>query len=116
MIGEASLGEYADASVVSFDDKEVFPARGVRVRNVKVYGENRIDHVIYAAASVFHVVGGPLAEVFETATGELGYAENVKLTRLDRDGIEARVDGGTVLIGRAAFINRYGYAVSVIGT
>jgi len=113
MIGEASLGEYADASVVSFDDKEVFPARGVRVRNVKVYGENRIDHVIYAAASVFHVVGGPLAEVFETATGELGYAENVKLTRLDRDGIEARVDGGTVLIGRAAFINRYGYSVAL---
>ena len=113
MIGEASLGEYADASVVSFDDKEVFPARGVRVRNVKVYGENRIDHVIYAAASVFHVVGGPLAEVFETATGELGYAENVKLTRLDRDGIEARVDGGTVLIGRAPFINRYGYAVAL---
>ena len=113
MIGEASLGEYADASVVSFDDKEVFPARGVRVRNVKVYGENRIDHVIYAAASVFHVVGGPLADVFETATGELGYAENVKLTRLDRDGIEARVDGGTVLIGRAAFVNRYGYAASL---
>ena len=113
MIGEASLGEYADASVVSFDDKEVFPARGVRVRNVKVYGENRIDHVIYAAASVFHVVGGPLADVFETATGELGYAENVKLTRLDRDGIEARVDGGTVLIGRAAFVNRYGYSVSL---
>jgi hypothetical protein len=113
MIGEASLGEYADASVVSFDDKEVFPARGVRVRNVKVYGENRIDHVIYAAASVFHVVGGPLAEVFETATGELGYAENVKLTRLDRDGIESRVDGGTVLIGRAAFINRYGYSVAL---
>ena len=113
MIGEASLGEYADASVVSFDDKEVFPARGIRVRNVKVYGENRIDHVIYAAASVFHVVGGPLADVFETATGELGYAENVKLTRLDRDGIEARVDGGTVLIGRVAFINRYGYAASL---
>ncbi|MBR5616033.1 MAG: YidC/Oxa1 family membrane protein insertase, partial [Clostridia bacterium] len=113
MIGEASLGEYADASVVSFDDKEVFPARGVRVRNVKVYGENRIDHVIYAAASVFHVVGGPLADVFETATGELGYAENVKLTRLDRDGIESRVDGGTVLIGRAAFVNRYGYSVSL---
>ncbi|MBP3919534.1 MAG: hypothetical protein J6I50_10255 [Clostridia bacterium] len=113
MIGEASLGEYADASVVTFDDKEVFPARGIRVRNVKVYGENRIDHVIYAAASVFHVVGGPLAEVFETATGELGYAENVKLLRLDRDGIEARVETGTVLVGRAAFVNRYGYNVSL---
>lgn len=113
MIGEASLGEYADASVVTFDDKEVFPARGVRVRNVKVYGSNRIDHVIYAAASVFHVVGGPLSDVFETATGELGYAENVKLIRLDRDGIEARVDGGTVLAGRAAFVNRYGYNVSL---
>lgn len=113
MIGEASLGEYADASVVSFDDKEVFPARGVRVRNVKVYGNNRIDHVIYAAASVFHVVGGPLSDVFETATGELGYAENVRLVRLDRDGIEARVDGGTVLVGRAAFVNRYGYNVSL---
>ncbi len=113
MIGEASLGEYADASVVTFDDKEVFPSRGVRVRNVKVYGNNRIDHVIYAAASVFHVVGGPLSDVFETATGELGYAENVKLIRLDHDGIESRVDNRTVLIGRAAFVNRYGYNVTL---
>ncbi|MCQ2431375.1 MAG: hypothetical protein MJ175_02090 [Clostridia bacterium] len=113
MIGEASLGEYADASVVSFDDKEVFPAHGVRVRNVKIYGNNRIDHVIYAAASVFHVIGGPLADVFETATGELGYAENVKLSRIDPDGIEARVDGGAVLVGKASFMERYGYGVSV---
>ncbi len=113
MIGEASLSEYSDASVVSFDDKEVFPARGVRVRNVKVSDNNRIDHVIYAAASVFHVVGGPLAEVFEIASGELGYAENVKLVRLDRDGIEAKVDGGTVLIGKDTFVNRYGYSVAL---
>ncbi len=113
MIGEASLGEYADASVVSFDDKEVFPAQSVRVRNVKVYGNNRIDHVIYAAASVFHVVGGPLADVFETATGELGYAENVSLIRLSKNGMEARVDGGAVLIGKAAFLSRYGYSVTV---
>lgn len=113
MIGEASLGEYADASVVTFDDKEVFPSRGVRVRNVKVYGNNRIDHVIYAAASVFHVVGGPLSDVFETATGELGYSEDVKLIRLDRDGIESRVNNDTVLVGRAAFVNRYGYNVTL---
>ncbi len=113
MIGEASLGEYADASVVTFDDKEVFPSRGVHVRNVKVYGNNRIDHVIFAAASVFKVVGGPLSDVFETATGELGYSENVKLIRLDRDGIESRVDGDTTLIGRAAFVNRYGYNVTL---
>ncbi len=113
MIGESGLNEYADASVVSFDDKEVFAPQGVRVRNVKVYGNNRIDHVIYAAASVFHVVGGPLSDVFETATGELGYAENVKLVRVDGDGIESRVDGGAVLIGKASFLSRYGYDIAL---
>ncbi len=113
MIGEASLGEYADASVVSFDDKEVFPPHNVRVRNVKVYGNNRIDHLIYAAASVFHVVGGPLSEVFETATGELGWSDNVQLTQVASEGIEARVDGGAVLIGRAPFINGYGYSIEL---
>ena len=113
MIGESGLSEYADASVVSFDDKEVFAPQGVRVRNVKVYGNNRIDHVIYAAASVFHVVGGPLSDVFETATGELGYAENVKLVRVDGDGIESRVDGGAVLIGKASFLSRYGYDIEL---
>ena len=113
MIGEASLGVYADASVISFDDKEVFPPQGIRVRNVKVYGNNRIDHVIYAAASVFHVVGGPLADVFETATGELGYASDVQLIRVDTDGIEARIGGDAVLCGKASFMNRYGYGVSL---
>ncbi|MBO4229084.1 MAG: hypothetical protein J5938_01890 [Clostridia bacterium] len=110
-IGEASLGEYADASVVTFDDKEVFPGRLARIQNVRMYGDSRIDHVMYAAASVFHAVGGPLAEVFETASGEIGYASDVTLVSIQEDGIEAKLGEDTVLCGKCSFMNRYGYEI-----
>lgn len=59
IIGDRSVEEYADASVISFEDKEVFPSYGIKVRSVKVYGSNRIDNIIYNAASVYSELGGP---------------------------------------------------------
>ena len=72
IVGEFSLEEYADATVISFDDKEVFPARNVKVHSLKLFGDTRIDHVLFGAASVFHRIGGPLEEVFDVATRESG--------------------------------------------
>ena len=111
IIGEGSLAEYSDASVISFTDADVFPGRGVKVRSVKVYGENRIDHILYNAAGVFSRLGGPLADVFQMATAELGHTEHAAIRRIDDDGVEALVDGRLILIGKATFMNRYGYRI-----
>lgn len=109
IVGEASLAEYSDSSVISFEDKEVFPSDGVRVTSIKVYGNNRIDEIIYSLASAFIKVGGPLADVFNKATYDLGHSEDVELIEVDDDGFTVTVDDIQVYIGKASYMEKKDY-------
>lgn len=109
ILGESSLAEYSDANAISFDDKDVFPSYGVKVKSVKVYGENRIDYIIFNAASLFIKTGGPLADVFEIATRDLGHSDHVELIKVDSNGIEAVIEGAHIFMGKAAYIRSKGF-------
>ncbi|MCI8473264.1 MAG: hypothetical protein HFE65_09215 [Clostridiales bacterium] len=102
IIGEGSVDEYSGTSVVSFDDVNVFPSTNVKVRNVKLYNNSRIDKVLYYAASVFAKTGGPLGDVFEVATMESGYSKDVEILDTGTGYIEAMVGGKHIMFGRAA--------------
>lgn len=104
IIGGNSLDEYSQANTISFDDKDVFPSYGVKVKSIKVYGDNRIDKILYNASSLFRTVGGPLADVFDMATVELGHSEDVELIDVEDDGIEATIDGSHVYAGRLSYL------------
>lgn len=108
ILGAAAVDEYANASVVVFDDKDVFPAQGIRVRSVKVFNDNRIDRILYLATSVFTRAQGPLTDVFQNATAELGHSEDVSLTEVTDDGISATVDGESVLVGNEQYLEEAG--------
>lgn len=109
IIGEPACEEYSRASAISFDDSDVFPSNLVKVRGIKVYGKNRIDRIIYTAASLFCRVGGPLCDVFEIATRDLGHSENVEIISIEDEGIEAAVDGSHTYVGTAAYIQSKGF-------
>lgn len=109
IVGESSLEEYSKASAISFDDKDVFPSYGVKVKSVKTYDNNRIDQVIYYAASLFRHIGGPLADVFDIATLELGHEDKVDLIQVADDGIEAMVGEIHVLVGKASYLRLNGF-------
>ncbi len=108
IIGASAIDEYSDASLVVFDDKDVFPAKGIRVRSVKIYDNNRIDQVLYWTTSVFSVAKGPLTEVLLNATVELGHSNDVTIDSVTEDGIDAIVDGSRVLVGSEQFLSDYG--------
>ncbi len=99
ILGESSAEEYADAAIISFDDNNVFPSTNVNVRAINVFGNNRIDAVLYYAASVFCTVGGPLSDVFDIATRDIGYSSDVKLLRTLPGLLEAEVDGSRLSLG-----------------
>lgn len=101
IVGENSLEEYSGASVISFDDKLVFPSVGVKVQNIKIYNNYRFDRVLYYAASVFAKTGGPLADIFELATMEMGYSKDVLLTGIGDGFIQTEVNGKSIIFGRA---------------
>ncbi len=106
IIGECSFGEYSGSAVISFEDKEVFPSGGVKVTSIKVYGQNRIDEIIYSLASAFMKVGGPLADVFSQATHDLGHSEDVELVEVDDDGLTVTIDGVIVYLGKASYMEK----------
>lgn len=109
IIGESSLLEYSGINAISFDDKDVFPSYGVKVKSVKVYGENRIDYIIYNVASLFLKTGGPLADVFEIATRDLGHSENVDIIKVDSNGLEAVIEGAHIYVGKPDYIKNKGF-------
>ena len=111
IIGNAALEEYSGSSIISFEDRDVFPSYCVKLKSVKVYGNSRIDRVLYNASSLFSKIGGPLADVFSVSTMEIGCSDNVELISAQKDGIEALVDGKRVLVGCPEFMSSYGIYV-----
>ncbi len=105
VLGEAAAEEFSTASVISFDDTEVFPSYSAKAGKLATYNDARIDYVIFAAASVFKKLGGPLCRVFNTSK-ELELTDNVTVVRIEHDGVEAMVDNDNILIGSAAFMER----------
>lgn len=111
IVGESSLAEYSESALISFEDKEVFPSGGVKVTSIKVYGNNRIDEIIYSLASAFVKVGGPLADVFNQATHDLGRSDDVELIEVDDDGFTVTVDDIQVYIGKSSYMEKKDYDI-----
>lgn len=111
IIGEASLDEYSNASIISFDDKNVFPSYSVKVQNMRIYNNARIDRVLYYAASVFAYAGGPLQDVFEVATRDMGISKNVKIYDTEAGFLATQVDGVNIIFGSAENLQRRGLEI-----
>ena len=111
IIGENSLEEYSGASVISFDDSLAFPSVDVKVQNIKIYNNYRFDRVLYYAASVFTKTGGPLSEIFELATAEMGYSDDVVLVGVGDGYIQTEVNGKSIMFGRAEELESLGVEI-----
>lgn len=111
VIGDSAFSDFAGSAVISFEDKEVFPKGGVKVTSIKVYGNNRIDEIIYNLASAFMKVGGPLADVFSQATHDLGHSENVEIEAVEEDGFTVTIDDASVSLGKASFMERQDFEI-----
>ena len=109
IIGARALEEYStSASAITFEDKDVFPARGVMVKSIKTYGDSPLDYIISNVASLFMKVGGPLAQVFEAATHDLEHTDDVKLTSVVSGGLEAYIQGRHVYCGNIDYFTDNG--------
>lgn len=112
IIGEEALCEYSFSSIVSVDDTGVFPPYGVKIQSINVYGNYRIDTALHYAASGFSCVGGPLADVFEVATMDIGISEDVQFVEAGEGYLITRVDGAEVICGSAKYLLDRGIPMS----
>ncbi len=113
-VGDAIAEEYATASVLSFADTEVYPASLVKITNIRMYGDYRIDAVLTDMAKLFKYVGGPLAKVLSATL-----SENVEKPALIRviesanDGLCVAMDGHNYFIGKKTYMRRYRFEAPV---
>lgn len=113
-IGNTVAEEYASASVISFADTEVYPASLVKITNIRLYGENRIDEILTGLSKVFSYVGGPLAKVLSSTVPE--DAEAPKLIRVIEsasDGLCVAMDGRNYFLGKRSYMKRYRFECPV---
>ncbi|MFA7098708.1 MAG: hypothetical protein WC143_01330 [Eubacteriales bacterium] len=107
-IGNAVGEEYADASVISFADTEVYPSNLVKITSIKVYGNYRIDKIIHDLIQVFSFVGGPLKAVTGSMmTRGVEPPQNPKLIESASDGICVVIDGREMFLGKRNYLRRY---------
>lgn len=106
ILGDSAPEMMENMSSVTFSDKDVFvPGDSVRVKGVKIVGNNRIDNIIYYATAVFELVGGPLAKTFKQASLEGGSPKSAEIRVISGSGIDATVDGKHVVAGTYDFMD-----------
>ncbi len=107
-VGNAISEEYSNASVISFADTEVYPANFVKITNIRMYGDNRIDTVITDLARLFSHVGGPLSKVLSaTLNGEFERPSMVRVIESASDGLCVAMEGRNYFLGKRSYLRRY---------
>jgi cation transport ATPase len=113
-IGNAIAEEYATASVLSFADTEVYPANLVKITNIRMYGDFRIDGVLTDMAKAFKYVGGPLSKVLSaTLNGQVESPNAIRAIESTNDGLCVAMDGHNYFLGKRSYMRRYRFETPV---
>ncbi len=104
IIGENAIGDFATTNVVSVNDTTAFPPYNVKLTNFQVFNDFKTEKILYYAASGFATVGGPLADVFDSATkNAFQKSKKTKFVCSGRSYLCIKIDGDTII-----FADRYG--------
>ncbi|MBE6591357.1 MAG: hypothetical protein E7646_04890 [Ruminococcaceae bacterium] len=110
IIGATAVEDYSAASVISFNDTELFPAEKVRVTSIRTYSDFRLDKVIFYCAKIFGKVGGPLCRVFsDSLSGMFDLSDNFDILENTGDGICAKLEGKEVFVGNKDYMLSYDF-------
>ncbi len=109
IIGERAAEEYANASVVSFEDLEIFPSNRVKMTNMKAYHNMRIDQIIVELSRLFTHIGGPLKSLFSDAVdGVIEEHTVIKVIESEENGLVIAADGVDYYLGNGNFMKNRG--------
>ncbi len=110
ILSDKTHDNYDKTAVIAFRDEDAFPAGRTKVKSLKLYGERKIEDVMYYASSVYSVLGGPLAPVFKQATLNSEISKDVEIRELAPDGASVMVDGKNVVVGTPAYMDAQCFA------
>ena len=113
-VGNDIAEEYSSASVLSFADTEVYPSNLVKITNIRMYGDYRIDSVITDLAKVFGYVGGPLSKVLAaTLSDAVEKPSMIRVIESTNDGLCVAMEGHNFFLGKRSYMRRYRFECPV---
>ncbi|MBE6683973.1 MAG: hypothetical protein E7595_07525 [Ruminococcaceae bacterium] len=113
-VGNAVADEYSAASVLSFADTEVYPSSLVKITNIRMYGDSRIDAVLTDLARVFSYVGGPLSKVLSSTLSEkVEKPAMIRVIESANDGLCVAMEGRNFFLGKRSYMRRYRFETPV---
>ena len=113
-LGTAVAEEYANASVLSFADTEVYPASLVKITNIRMYGDYRIDAVLTELAKLFGYVGGPLSKVLSATLSEnVEKPSLIRVIESANDGLCVAMEGRNYFVGKRSYMRRYRFEAPI---
>jgi len=113
-IGNAISEEYATASVLSFADTEVYPSNLVKITNIRMYGDFRIDAILTDLAKTFKFVGGPLSKVLSATLSEnVEKPTMIRVIESANDGLCVAMDGKNYFLGKRSYMRRYRFETPI---
>ncbi len=108
IIGDGAAEEYSTASVISFEDTELFPSDRVKMTNIKTYYNARMDQVIVELAKLFSYLGGPLKPIFADAVSGMFEEHSViRIIESAENGVMIAADGVDYYLGSGAFMRSH---------
>ena len=109
ILGESAVDEFSRPKLLVFEDRAMFPAHRIGTKGLKLYDGFELYDVLVKTGSLFAAIGGPLGELFEADNAKYHRIRDVRLTRVERGGVEAILEGKTkILAGQIDFIEKYG--------
>ncbi len=98
IIGEHAISEFASTNIVSVYDTTAFPPHNVKLTNFQIFNDFKTEKVLYYAASGFAAVGGPLADVFDSATkSAFQKSKKTKFVCSGKSYLCVKIDGDTII-------------------
>ena len=108
-VGGEIMEESSGTPIISVYDRDIFPAKQVRISGMKVSKHARIETVMQNLCAILDKLGMPPAEIFKTSANYDASAErDIKVIGVDDEGVCFSVSGKKLFIGRVGYISNLG--------
>lgn len=97
IIGEDAISEFANADVVVVNDTTAFPPKNIKIQHFNVYNGFSIEKISYYASNGFSIVGGPLAEVFDSMANNSEPSKRIRFSCSGRSYLGVKIDNDRVI-------------------
>jgi hypothetical protein len=114
LVGSAGVERCGNITVLSVDDREIFPPEMIKIAGMRVYGENRIDDILRNLSCVFEKLKSPVADVFtSSAQFPQNYDRSVRFIEIAENGLCVVTGGMKLFIGKGRYVGNLGLMIPI---